>query len=117
MFEDVSLLSDTKQLSGVSQFQVRCTDTPVSVNSIQIDTAGMELKNVNIGEPRSANDNCQCCPGVISTFQCCPVVDPLYAHTPYYESYQGYKCLYFTLKSLCFICLTGKKGHPFVTNK
>ena len=57
MFEDVSLLSDTKQLSGVSQFQVRCTDTPVSVNSIQIDTAGMELKNVNIGEPRSANDN------------------------------------------------------------
>ena len=36
MFEDVSLLSDTKQLNGVSQFkQLSMTETPETVNGLE----------------------------------------------------------------------------------
>lgn len=79
MFEDVSLLSDTKQLNGVSQFALQCTNPPTSVNSVRIDVGGEEIKNdITFGGQEKTN-NCQCCPGGHSTFQCCPVGDPYYS--------------------------------------
>ena len=49
MFEDVSLLSDTKQLNGVSQFQqLSMTEKPETVNGLKVGDTPDQLRQKNL---------------------------------------------------------------------